>query len=378
MAEAWVQTIRCGGRAARWYALTLWQTMTISAWLRLLRSQHFRFTWTRLPAVAITTAMTAGNSMLGLVQSTVFGKRVRDAVIQPDPIFILGHYRTGTTYLHNLLALDQRFSYPTTFECFAPHHCLLTDRLYPRLFSWLLPAKRAFDDMEMGLDRPQKDEMALVISGVPSPYWSAGFQGERVGSRYLTLATLSDAEREDWERSFLQFLRLVSLRHPAKPLVLKSPPHTARLAVLARLFPRARFVHLARDPVTVFASTVHLWRENRATNALAPWTEEQLEREILEGLPEMYRNFERDRAAVPPGQFFQMRYEDLVRDPLAALESCYRAIGLGDFAVARPRVEHYLGGLRDYRTNEFAVSPEGTAAIRASWGPLFREWGYEI
>jgi len=377
MAKLWVQTIRGRGKTAHWYSPTLWQTMKVSAWLRLLRSQHFRFAWSKLPAVVVTTAMTAGNSALGLVQSAIFGKRVDTAAIQPDPIFILGHWRTGTTHVHNLLALDPRLSFPTTFECSAPHHCLLTDRLYPKLFSWLLPTKRAMDDMEVGFDRAQEDELALVALGAPSPYWSLGFPGDRTGRRFLTLA-VSDEERERWESTFLDFLRLVSFRHPGKPLVLKSPPHTGRLAVLARLFPRARFVHLVREPVTVFASTVRLWRENRALNALAPWSEEQLEREVLETLPEMYRNFEHDRAGIPPGQFHQMRYEDLVGDPLAALERCYGAIGLGEFAVVRPHVERYLAGLRGYRMNEFAVSPEGTAAIRASWGALFRGWGYEI
>jgi omega-hydroxy-beta-dihydromenaquinone-9 sulfotransferase len=378
MTGGWVQTIRGHGEAARWYSPTLWQTMKLSAWLKLLRAQHFRLARNKLPAVVATTAMTAGNSVLGVVQSLIFARRIRGARIQPDPIFILGHYRTGTTHLHNLLALDQRLSSPTTFECSAPHHCLLTDRLYPRLFSWLLAPKRVMDDMEMGFDRPQEDELALVALGVPSPYWSIGFPGDQTGRRFLTLTDVSDEERQDWEKTFLQFLRLISLRHPGKPLVLKSPPHTARVAVLRGLFPRARFVHLVREPMSVFASTVRLRREIRAVNALAPWSEVQLEQEILEALPEMYRDFERDRAAIPPGQFHQMRYEDLVRDPLATLEQCYEAIGLEDFARVRPHVERYLADLRKYRTNEYAVSPEGAAAVRASWGPFFRGWGYEI
>ncbi|HWZ64565.1 MAG TPA: sulfotransferase [Steroidobacteraceae bacterium] len=352
--------------------------MKLSAWLRLLRSQHFRVARNKWPAAVVTTAMTAGNSALGLLQSALFGERIRHAAIQPDPVFILGHYRTGTTHLHNLLALDERLAFPTTFECFAPHHCVLTDRLYPRLFAWLLPSRRVMDDMAMGLDRPQEDEMALVVSGVPSPYWSVGFQEEHVGRRYLRLTAVSAEERERWEKAFLEFLRLVSFRQPAKPLVLKSPPHTARLAVLARLFPRARYLHLVREPLAVFASTVRLWGVNRAINALAPWTEAQLEYEVLEGLPRMYQSFERDRAMIPPGQFHQLRYEDLVRDPLGSLEACYRNIGLGDFEFVRPRVAQYLAGLRDYRTNDYAVSPQGTAAIRAAWGALFRNWGYEI
>ena len=84
------------------------------------------------------------------------------------------------------------------------------------------------------------------------------------------------------------------------------------------------------------------------------------------------------RAALQPGRFHQLRYEDLVREPLVTLERCYQAIGLDDFDRARPRVAEYLAGLRGYRTNEYAISSEGRTAIREAWGAIFRNWGYEI
>jgi hypothetical protein len=102
-----------GGEAARWYSPTFMHTMTAGAWWRLLTAHGFRVRFSRL------------------------------------------------------LALDDRFAFPTTLECFAPHHCLLTERLYPKLFSWLLPAKRTMDNMAVGFDRPQEDEFALAALGVP-------------------------------------------------------------------------------------------------------------------------------------------------------------------------------------------------------------------
>ncbi len=234
------------------------------------------------------------------------------------------------------------------------------------------------DDMELGFGLPQEDEWALVSLGAPSPYWSLGFPEDVVGRRFLTLTDVSDHEREGWENTFRQFLRIVSFRHPGKPLILKSPPHTARLAVIARMFPQARFLHIVREPFAVFASTVRLWRQVRGVNALTSWDRQQLEQEVLETLPKMYQDFERVRAALTPERFHQVRYEDLVRDPVAMLEDCYRALKLEDFSVVRPHVEKYLAGLRDYRTNEYTVSPEGKTAIRAAWGAIFRGWGYEI
>lgn len=53
----------------------------------------------------------------------------------PDPVFIVGHYRSGTTHLHNLLSLDKRLSFPALTECSAPQYCLLTRRIEAYLAS---------------------------------------------------------------------------------------------------------------------------------------------------------------------------------------------------------------------------------------------------
>jgi hypothetical protein len=338
----------------------------------------FRVRFRRLPHAATVTAITLANSALGLLQTALFSARLSAVAVEPDPIFIVGHYRSGTTLLHNLLALDERLSYPTMFECSAPHHCLLTGRVHPKLFTWLLPPKRVMDDMDLGFDLPQEDELALIALGMPSPYWSLAFPGESAGQRFMALGAVSESEREAWEQTFMGFLRLVSLRRPGRPLVLKSPPHTARIAMLTRIFPRARFLHIVRDPFEVFASTVRLWRRSRAQNALAKWDENAVEREILEGLPEMYRDFDAACSAVPAGQFHQLRYEDLAQNPLGTLSVCYRRIGLGDFELARPCVERYLSSVRGHRRNEYQISPDCRAAVRTAWSSFFVRWGYEM
>jgi omega-hydroxy-beta-dihydromenaquinone-9 sulfotransferase len=352
--------------------------MNTSSWWRLLRAHGFRVRPSRLPLAASVTLASLSNSLLGVLQSAIYGARLRDTIIEHDPIFVIGHWRSGTTHLHELLALDGRFAYPS-FECFAPHHCLLTDNsLYRRSFSWLVPRKRVMDNMAVGFDRAQEDEIALVALGSPSPYWSLAYPGETIGQRYLTLADVSARDREKWETVFQGFLRLLTYRHPGKPLILKSPPHTARLSTLARMYPKARFIHIVRDPFEVFASTMHLWRKNQEMSALPHIKAAGLEASVLRTLLAMYDGFEAARAALEPGRFHQIRYEDLIRNPLSTLEECYDAIDLGEFAVVRPRVDDYLAKLREYRTNEYALTFEGKAAVSEAWGSIFSKWGYEI
>jgi omega-hydroxy-beta-dihydromenaquinone-9 sulfotransferase len=92
----------------------------------LLCAHGFRVTPSRVAVAASVTFATAGNSLLGLLQSAIYGTRLRAVNVEHDPIFVLGHWRSGTTHLHELLALDNRLACPTVFECGAPHHCMLT------------------------------------------------------------------------------------------------------------------------------------------------------------------------------------------------------------------------------------------------------------
>ena len=85
--------------------------------------------------------------------------------MKAPPIFILGHWRTGTTLLHEFMIRDERFGYPTTYECMDPNHFLLTEGLFTRWLNFLVPTHRPMDNMKAGFDRPQEDEFALCMLG---------------------------------------------------------------------------------------------------------------------------------------------------------------------------------------------------------------------
>jgi hypothetical protein len=234
------------------------------------------------------------------------------------------------------------------------------------------------DAMPMGFDRPQEDELALLALGQPSPMWWVGYPGEQTGQRYLTLRELPPSERDRWLATLQNFLRLVSYRRPGRTIVLKSPAHTARLGLLSPAFPAARFVHVVRDPVAVFASTVHLWTTVHAISGLTAMDSTDLYAYVLNTYVHMYREFFATVSALPPGSFHQLRYEDLVANPLGTLEECYESLGLGGFTDAAPRIEKYLERAGGFRKNDFEISGECRDQIRARWAPIYSKWGYEV
>ncbi|HMO86125.1 MAG TPA: sulfotransferase, partial [Lacipirellulaceae bacterium] len=143
-----------------WYMPRFWHGMRLSTWLRELARNRFDISPGRIPMVCSITGFTALNSLLSAVDQTVNRRRVREAQLREPPLFILGHWRAGTTFLHELLIRDPDHAYPTTYRCFAPHHFVLTERFITPWSGFLLPARRPMDNMAAGWERPQEDEFA--------------------------------------------------------------------------------------------------------------------------------------------------------------------------------------------------------------------------
>jgi hypothetical protein len=349
------------------------------AWARLLAGNRFAVHRSRWPAAALVTIVSIAHTMLRLVQRTVYGGAAASQAIDKAPVFILGHWRSGTTLLHELLTRDPRHAFPTTYECFSPHDFLITGPWLPRLLGWLMPQRRPMDNMAAGWNRPQEDEFALCLLGQPSPYWRIAFPNRPgAGAGTLDLGGLSTGQRRLWKAAFRRFLQELTLAKGGRRLILKAPPHTCRIPTLLEMFPDARFVHIIRDPYDIYPSTLHLWRSLYTIQGLQRPSWSGLQQYILDTFTHMYQRLEEGKRRIPPGRFREVRYEDLVRDPLGQLEALYRALDLADFASARAQVETYLAGLKDYQTNRYLLTPAEEQAITRCWGDVIRRYGYAI
>jgi hypothetical protein len=324
----------------------------------------------------LITVISVMNSLLGLVQWLLFGRKITRTEIQGDPIFVIGHWRSGTTLLHELLVLDERYTYSDTYACFSPNHFLVSGWFFRPLLRVLLPARRPMDNMEAGWDRPQEDEFALCNMGSPSPYLTIAFPNRPPQDQeYFDLQRLSPPARERWKRRMVWFLKCVTVWCP-KRIVLKSPPHTFRVKVLLELFPNARFVHIIRDPYVIFPSTVRLWKCLYRDQGLQVPHGKGLEEHVFETFNRMYEVFERDRRLIAPSRLCEVRYEDLVEDPIGQMRAVYEQLELGEFDRVLPALQKYFADKANYQTNRFQLSPEQRAEIGRRWQPFLQRYGY--
>ena len=211
-----------------------------------------------------------------------------------------------------------------------PRHFLISQRWLKPCIGFVLPKNRIADSMPVEWDLPQEDEFALVALGVPSPYLSIAFPNEPPQfGQYYALDGLSPGELARWQQTLTRFLRQLIWNRPGR-LVLKSPPHTFRLPVLEQLFPRPA-ICIVRDPYSVYASTVKLWKSLFAAQSYQRPTYEGLEERVLETFCRMYDSFEAARPQVDPQRICDVRYEDLVHDPRGQMRQIYERSGIGRF-----------------------------------------------
>jgi hypothetical protein len=352
--------------------------ITVGDWWRLLRENRFAVDgvyWHRAAFITLTSLM---NSCYRRVEESRFNAAVAGTSIAGPPLFILGHWRSGTTHLHNLIALDTRqFAFANTYQVVNPHTFLCGEAINTRLFSCLLPDKRPMDNMALSFATPQEDEFAHLLATLRSLYLGATFSRRQDHyERYLTFRGVPQEEIDEWKRAFLWFARKLTLKY-GRPLVLKSPPHTARIRLLLEMFPDARFVHIHREPYTVFQSFQHYFDTAMWYTYLQRPELEHTNERIISRYTVMYDAFFEDRRLIPSGRYLEMCFEELERDPIGQLRMLYDALGLSGFATLEPEVTRYLGTIKSYEKNRFpALPPALRGRIAGAWARSFHEWGY--
>jgi hypothetical protein len=361
-----------------WWSPRFWHGMPLGVWLPLVAEHGGRASLSKWGLMATISTAAAFNSLCEPFSEARFRRRLRNVPATPPPLFIIGHWRSGTTLLHELAMLDDRFCCPNTYQCLAPGHFLLTEDALTSSLAWMMPAKRPMDDVAAGFDRPQEDEFALMNLGAPSPYRRMAFPAtSRDVPEALDLEKLPPADRDRWRRALRRFLGMLAVRDPRRP-VLKSPPHTARVGVLAEMFPEARFLHVVRDPFVVFPSTLRLWRSLHEVQALQVDDGAALERYTFAAFEEMYAAFDRDRPRLAAGRIHELRYEDLVADPVGRLAEAYTQLDLGGFDRVRPALEAQARAMKQYRKNTFRHDPRLVEEIGRRCRFFIDRYGYEV
>lgn len=351
--------------------------MRAGVWWSLLARNRLKLSPSRCHIALGVSTFCPINDLLALAQRFSHQQRIESCPIEQPPIFILGHWRSGTTLLHELLVSNPSFASPNTYQCLAPSHFLVSP-FVAKYGGFLLPKKRPMDNMAAGWMLPQEDEFALMNLGVPSPYLRIAFpktQPEHL--EYLDFSGIDESSLNRWKEQFLWFLKALTLNYEGRRLVLKSPPHTGRIQTLLGMFPDAKFIHLVRNPRQLFPSTLRLWRSLGYVQSLQVDDDEiALKQYVVNCMNRMYSGFNAGRGLIPEQQIVEVRYEELIAQPLGTVEKIYDHLSLGDFSLVRNALEPMLADHGDYQTNIHRTDPQWEKEIMGYCREYAERFGY--
>ncbi|MEG1748941.1 MAG: sulfotransferase [Tannerellaceae bacterium] len=307
-------------------------------------------------------------------------RKLADQSLEMDPVFILGHWRSGTTFVHNIFSCDKHFGYNTTYQTVFPNLMLFGQPFFKKNMSFLMPDKRPTDNLELKVDLPQEEEFALS-NMMPYTYYNFWFYPKHMleyCDRYLLFDNITEQERQVFKDTFLKLIKISLWNTHGSQFLSKNPPHTGRVKTLVEMFPNAKFIYLKRNPYTVFESTRSFFTNTIQPLRLQDITNEQIELNFIEVYRRLFYKFEEEKHLIPAGNLVEMKFEDFESDAYAMTENAYNQLNLPGFEASKGEIVKYLDKRKGYKKNQYKYNDRTVKLVEDNWGMALKEWGYTI
>lgn len=298
-------------------------------------------------------------SLLGRLENWRYRKMTGKANQIKDPVFIIGHWRSGTTFLHYLMTKDNQFGYVNNCQAFMPHLMFSFQRTVRWLTRTHLLKKRPMDDVKLYWNSPQEEEFALANLSVSSAYHGWYFPQRLTDyfEKYALMQGLTAKERWNFKLLYRRYIQKACIANRGKLLLLKNPANTGRVRMLLELFPNARFIYLRREPWQVYLSSLRLHEKMIASFGLQNYEQKKLPVFVSDLYRKLIDKYETDKALIPNEKLIEVDYEQLVQEPLSILQMIYGRLNLPGYERAKAGFVDYLQSQAGYKAASYSISP---------------------
>ena len=279
-----------------------------------------------------------------------YSKKIKETALSSDPIFIIGHCRSGTTYLHNLLCQDKQFAYPSTYQCFLPGVFLTGKSFMKSINKRTLPKIRPMDNVKMHPDFPQEEEFA-ISSLTPLSYYQSLFFPVKMISHFKLFALMESVALKKWECQYLYFLKKVAYSSKGKQLLLKNPVNTVRIKHLLRLFPNAKFIYIYRNTKDVLQSTFKLYNDLLKINSFQLISETDLKENICKIYSETIEQYQKQKELISNSHLIEVNYDEFIHNPFLVTKEIYAKLDINGHDIANRVLENYISEQATYARN---------------------------
>jgi len=309
-----------------------------------------------------------------------YGRDIAATEIEQPPLFILGHYRSGTTHLFNLLSQDDRYAYINSSKAALPDIYVTLDRLVRLFFPLISTGRRPCDNMVVAVDSAQEDEYAMTNRSAHSFLHVLSFpKSFRLYiEKYTLFSDINAAELREWKRCYRYLLKKLTFTEGGRQLLIKNPEHTGRLHVIAEMFPQGRYIHIVRNPYEVYVSSIYLYQSLFPYTAFQPVTAQEIRELVITRYQKMMRSYITNSPRIDPSRQLELRFEALERDPEGQLRDAYQTLGLTMTEQFESQLRCYSESISDYQKNDYQLSAEDIVLVNREWGFAFEHWGYPM
>lgn len=308
--------------------------------------------------------------------------RIKKLEITENPIFIVGHWRSGTTYLHNLLSQDPQMGYTTTFQSVFPDTVFnkLGRFIFLNFTKLLIPGRRKGDNVSLNPLYPQEEEFALGAK-IPISFYYFWMFPTKIVSYYDSFVRFADIKKnqaDDWKSDYKLLIKKALKNTNGKIYLSKNPPNTGRIKILLEMFPNAKFIHIHRNPIEVFLSTCNFYKKMMPPLQLQNIGDDRNDANIIEIYKSIMNDFFYQKKLIPEGNLLEVAYDELEKNPELILKDIYQQFGLKGYNNAKPLFEMYYGSQRQYKKNIHKISNTRLQKIINEWSHTITEYNYKI
>ena len=302
--------------------------------------------------------------------------------LQNPPVFIIGHWRSGTTHLHNFMGQDPQMGYVSTYHSVFPEMLFVQPARYifESFMRFALPKKRQGDNVVMDADYPQEEEFALgnIHALCYYNFWYFPNKTLEFYRRYIDFEGISDRDLRTWKIEYERLIKKALINTKGERFVSKNPPNTGRIKLLLELFPNAKFIHIHRNPVEVFLSTKKFITSMMPSLQLDDSSDEMITNNIFEVYKKIMPKYLETRSLIPAGQLSEVCFDTFEQDPVSELHRIYTELNLSGFEKAAPLFSHYATQQKSYQKNRFFIDPALLDRILNEWDFAMKEWDYQV
>lgn len=294
----------------------------------------------------------------------LYKKEIVNTKIPDNPIIIVGHWRTGSTFLHQLLNVDKQVITASLIKASIPDSFITSRKSFEPVMSRFLKGNRPMDQVRLGVDEPLEDEYALFRLSTVSPLEKLVFPKRNQGYFLNDYEDFIPAGKdlEIWKSDFLRFYKKLCYRKNGI-LVIKNPFHSLRISLLKELFPNARFVHIKRHPYKVIPSTIKMWNIVAEQNALKRHWQSPSVEEVSEFYNNMLNVLERDFVAIEDNRKMEVEFGELESDPEGIIKKIYNRFGIDLTKGYEYELKKFLDGLKGYKKNVYSINEDSKQII---------------